>query len=130
MAKYYLTQFGGVMREDGAGIPDAIGNKDRQEYEDWLKAGSVPDPYEPQPEPPRTVLPQDLMALLTADDAAKIRTAVESNAQLWLLWSAMQAQKDPMQVTNARFLAGWNALVQVLGADRMAAIGATLGVTV
>jgi hypothetical protein len=82
------------------------------------------------PPVPQTVLSQDLMAQFTADDAAKIRTAVEGNAQFWLLWSAMQAQKDPMQVTNDRFLTGWSALVQVLGQPRMDAIAVALGVTV
>ncbi len=82
------------------------------------------------PPPPQTVVPQDLMAQFTADDAAKIQVAIAGNVQFWLLWSAMQAQRDPMIVTNARFLAGWNALVQVLGASRMAAIATSLGVAV
>jgi hypothetical protein len=47
-----------------------------------------------------------------------------------LLWASLQAQKDPMVVTNARFLAGWSALVQVLGAPRMTAIATALGVTI
>lgn len=79
---------------------------------------------------PQSVLPQDLMAQFTADDAAKIQAAVAGNAQFWLLWSAMQAQKDPMVVTNARFVSGWNALVQVLGQARMTAIATALGVTI
>jgi len=91
----------------------------------WIAAGGVPAPYVAQ-----TVLSQDLMAQFTAADAAAIQSAVAGNVQFWLLWSAMQAQKDPMGVTNARFLAGWNALVQVLGAARMAAIAAALNVTV
>lgn len=76
---------------------------------------------------PVTVLPQDLMAQFTADDATKIQTAVAGNAQLWLLWSAMQAQKNPMIVTNARFVAGWSALVTVLGQTRMNVIATALG---
>ncbi|SIO51222.1 hypothetical protein SAMN05443247_06907 [Bradyrhizobium erythrophlei] len=79
---------------------------------------------------PQSVLPQDLMAQFTADDAAKIQMAVSANVPFWLLWSALQTQKDPMLVTNARFLAGWAALTQVLGAPRMTAIAAALGVTV
>lgn len=79
---------------------------------------------------PQSILSQDLMAQFTAADAAAIQAAVASNAQFWLLWSAMQAQKDPMIVTNARFLAGWNALVQVLGQARMDAIATALGVSV
>jgi hypothetical protein len=79
---------------------------------------------------PQFVLPQDLMAQFTAADAAAIQAAVTSNPQFWLLWSAMQAQKDPMLVTNARFLVGWSALVTVLGAPRMATIATALGITV
>jgi hypothetical protein len=78
----------------------------------------------------QTVLSQDLMAQFTAADAALIQTAIASNAQFWLLWSALQAQRDPMLVTSARFKAGWAALVQVLGAPRMATIATALGVTI
>jgi hypothetical protein len=79
---------------------------------------------------PQSVLPQDLMTQFTAADAALIQAAIATNAQFWLLWSAMVAQRDPMLVTNARFLAGWSALVQVLGQPRMAEIATALGVTV
>jgi hypothetical protein len=82
------------------------------------------------PPKPQTVLSQDLMAQFTAADAAAIQTAVAGNVQFWLLWSAMQAQKDPMIVTNARFQAGWSALITVLGAPRMVAIATALGVTI
>lgn len=96
----------------------------------WTVANIPPPPAPPAPPAPPSVLPQDLMAQFTADDATKIRAAVDTSAQFWLLWSAMQAQKDPMLVTNARFLAGWSALIQVIGADRMQAIATALGVTV
>ncbi|SHH20963.1 hypothetical protein [Bradyrhizobium erythrophlei] len=82
------------------------------------------------PPKPQEVLSQDLMAQFTAADAAAIQSAIAGNVQFWLLWSAMVAQKDPMFVTNARFLAGWAALIQVLGQPRMDAIAAALGVTV
>jgi hypothetical protein len=82
------------------------------------------------PPKPQTVMSQDLMAQFTAADAAAIQAAVATNPQFWLLWSAMQAQKDPMIVTNARFLAGWSALITVLGAPRMTAIAAALGVAI
>jgi hypothetical protein len=79
---------------------------------------------------PPSVLSQELMAQFTADDAGLIRTAVNSNSQFWLLWSALQAQKDPMLVTNARFLTGWAALIQVLGQERMTQIATALKVTI
>lgn len=83
-----------------------------------------------RPPPPQSMFSQDLMAQFTADDAAKIQTAVATNPQFWLLWSSLQAQKDPMEVGNARFLTGWAALVQVLGQPRMDAIAQALGVKV
>lgn len=86
--------------------------------------------YVPPPQPPQQILSQDLMAQFTTDDLTKIRTAVDGNIQFWGLWSAMQAQSEPMGVTNARFLTGWGALVQVLGTTRMAAIATALGVTI
>jgi hypothetical protein len=93
--------------------------------------------YTPPPAPPltlpaqpQTILSQDLMAQFTTDDAIKIQAAVNGNIQFWLLWSAMQAQSDPMVVTNARFLQGWSALKQVLGDGRMAAIAKALSVTI
>lgn len=90
-----------------------------------------PLPVPPAPPPaPAQILSQDLMAQFTTDDLTKIKAAVEGNIQFWGLWSAMQAQKDPMVVTNARFLAGWGALTQVLGKSRMDAIAQELGVTV
>jgi hypothetical protein len=79
---------------------------------------------------PKTVLAQDLMAQFTADDAAKIQSAIAGNVSFWLLWSALQAQKDPMVIANARFRSGWAALVQVLGASRMAAIATALGIAI
>lgn len=131
MSEYQLTSTDTVIRTiDGASIPNDPANRDRAEYSAWLKAGGVPDPYAAPPAPPDSILSQDLMAQFTADDAAKIKAAVEANPQFWLLWSAMQTQKDPMLVSNDRFLAGWSALVTVLGTDRMATIAAALSVAV
>ena len=76
------------------------------------------------------MLSQDIMAQFTADDATKIQAAISGNVQFWLLWSAFQAQSDPMVVTNARFQAGWSALITVLGAPRMTAIATALGTAV
>jgi hypothetical protein len=89
-------------------------------------AAKLPD----LPPAPPTILSEDLMALFTTDDATKIQAAINGNVQFWLLWSAMQAQSEPMIVTNPRFLQGWEALVTVLGADRMAAIATALSVTI
>jgi hypothetical protein len=128
MSDYQLTGSDVVVRTiDGAAIPDDPGNRDRAAYEAWLAVGNVPDPYVTPPPPTAELLSQDLMAQFTADDAAKIQAAVSGNAQFWLLWSTLHAQRDPMIVTNARFLTGWSALVTVLGPTRMNTIATALG---
>lgn len=88
------------------------------------------DPGPPAPALPQQVLSQDLMKQFTTDDLTRIKDAVDAHIVFWGLWSAMQAQKDPMLVTNDRFKAGWSALVTVLGQMRMDAIAAALGVTI
>ena len=76
---------------------------------------------------PVQVTPQDLMAQFTAADITTIQAAITSSATNALLWYAMLAQgPTPMQVTNARFLAGWNALVAILGQARMNTIATAL----
>lgn len=95
-----------------------------------IVGGAVVESYalgDEMPPPLVTVLSQDLMAQFTPDDASKIQNAVTTNPEFWLLWSSLQAQKDPMQVSNARFKTGWTALIAVLGPDRMAAIASALG---
>ena len=53
MADYQLTVNEIVVRTaDGAAIPNDPANRDREEYEQWLAAGGVPDPYVPPPEVP------------------------------------------------------------------------------
>lgn len=79
---------------------------------------------------PQSILPQDLMAQFTPDDATKIQAAIAGNVSFWLLWQSFTTQRDPMLITNARFLAGWSALVQILGQARMSAIATALGVSV
>ena len=56
MADYQLTatESSVIRTEDGACIPADPANRDYAEYQKWLAAGGVPDPYVP-PEP---VLPQ------------------------------------------------------------------------
>jgi hypothetical protein len=53
MAEPYqlVTNSDGVLRvEDNAYIPNDGGNRDWQEYQDWLAAGNTPDPAPPLPE--------------------------------------------------------------------------------
>lgn len=91
----------------------------------------VIEAHDPKKQSTQTsILSQDLMAQFTTDDLIKIKAAVEANIQFWGLWSAMQAQKDPMVLTNERFLMGWDALVQVLGQTRMDDVATALSVKV
>ena len=59
-----------------------------------------------------------------------MRRSAIAAPEVWILWQALMAQCEPMVVTNARFLLGWNWLRQLLGAVRMNEIAATLGVEV
>jgi hypothetical protein len=79
---------------------------------------------------PNWVDPQDLLAQLTTADIAAIQAAISSSAQSALLWFSLLGQRDPMNIANARFKAGWSALVAVLGQPRMTAIATALGVTI
>lgn len=60
MADYQLTDTSMVIRTaDQASIPDDPANVDRQEYEQWLADGGVPDPATPTPPP--TPPPEDVV---------------------------------------------------------------------
>jgi hypothetical protein len=55
VAEYQLTSDSDhvIRASDGAWIPNHEGNRDWQEYQDWLDQGGVPDPYVPLPDPPQ-----------------------------------------------------------------------------
>lgn len=60
MSDYRLTDSAIVIRTaDAASIPDDPRNRDRAEYQAWLDAGGVPEPYVVPPEPvPATISPR------------------------------------------------------------------------
>ena len=67
---YKLLQNGGVQRlSDGASIPPSTGNRDWQEYQDWIAEGNTPLPADlpPPPPPPR----QQIITRLRADPVFK-----------------------------------------------------------
>lgn len=121
-----------IGRDDGAVIPPDPANTDYVAFLAWEAAGNTPDPYVPPPAPPAKVVPQDLMAQFTAPDMLEINASRKADATgaIDLLWYSMVAQRDPMEVTNDRFRAGWFVLVSVLGQDRMNAIATALGITI
>jgi len=43
--KYKLTE-NGVLRSDGAGIPEDVNNRDWVAYQKWLAAGNTPIPLD------------------------------------------------------------------------------------
>ena len=131
MSTYQLTSSTSILRTaDNACIPADPANRDYADYLSWAAAGNTADPYVAPPPPPAQFLPQDLMAQFAPADMVKITAAINADAtgQVQLLWFAMVAQRDPMVVTNPRVLAGWSALVTVLGQDRMNAIATALAV--
>ena len=53
MSEYKLHQNGSIIRiNDGAWIPEAAGNADFAEYQNWLADGNTPDPADEAPPAP------------------------------------------------------------------------------
>lgn len=68
MADYELSDGGVTRRADGAGVPNADGNRDWREYKQWLTDGNTPDPM-----PPYVPAVQDVnRATLTERAAAQV----------------------------------------------------------
>lgn len=75
MITYTLTSGNAISRSDGAFIPNDINNRDYAEYQTWLAAGGVPNPYIAPPMAPLTATPFQFRAGLTV---AGIRDKVEA----------------------------------------------------
>lgn len=81
MAEYQLTATDIIIRtRDGANIPNDPANRDCAEYNSWLAAGGVPDPYvTPAPAVPQSVSPrQARLALLAAGLLDQVEAAVNA----------------------------------------------------
>jgi hypothetical protein len=81
MADYQLTATDVVIRTaDGATIPSDPANRDWIEYQDWLAAGGVPDPYVP---PPKITVENtsDFIARFTNQEYAKLGNVLVTDAQ-------------------------------------------------
>ena len=129
MTDYQLTGSSTIVRAvDGASIPNDPSNRDRAEYDAWVAAGNVPDPYvAPMVEP--SFIARDLMAQFTPDDYAAIQTAIASNAALGLLWASLLAQGDtPIMASSDRFRQGWSGLTKAIGGRRAKDIAAAVGI--
>lgn len=82
MSEYQLTATTTVTRKsDGASIPNDPRNGDRVVYNDWVKAGGVPDPYV---EPPHD-FKADAQAALDASDMTMLR-CVEADISVPAEW--------------------------------------------
>jgi hypothetical protein len=77
MAAYQLTATAEVIRTyDEARIPNDPLNRDRMEYNEWLAASNVPDPYIAPPPPPPFI---DANLRIDAGIAASLVTAVAAS---------------------------------------------------
>ena len=92
MAEYQLTATDStvIRTEDGACIPNDPANRDWVEYQQWLAAGGVPDPYVPPPEPTPTPPPAEDVVLF--DHENRLR-AIEGVPPLSLDQFRTQAAK-------------------------------------
>jgi hypothetical protein len=82
MAEYALgaTDKYVIRAEDGATIPNDTDNKDWVEYQEWLDAGGVPDPYvQPAIEPIKNT--SDFIARFTNQEYAKLGNVRVTDAQ-------------------------------------------------
>lgn len=79
MTTYQLTSSDSVIRtKDGAIIPNDPANRDRQEYDAWVKKGGVPDPHVLLPVVVLSVTPrQARLALFGAGLLDRVEAAVK-----------------------------------------------------
>jgi hypothetical protein len=97
MAEYQLTATDAVVirTADQANIPNDSANRDWVEYQDWLAAGGVPDPYVP---PPLSLPVPDANERITAGAlaAAQATKNVKADAPLEARVTALEASLKAM----------------------------------
>lgn len=108
---YKLLASGGVLRSDGACIPEDERNADWRVYQAWVAAGNTPDPAD-VPESERRMVPKGVIVeRLIA--AGKIEAARAALAQISVADQERWNAKPAVYADDARAL----ALLRAIGAD-------------
>jgi hypothetical protein len=133
MSGYQLTIGDSVIRiDDGATIPPDPANRDRVEYEAWLAAGGVPDPYVPPPAPvPGSISDRQFFQQLAVVDTitqADALAAVKVGTIPSALQGFVDAITDPAEKFAANMLLA-GATVFERNHPLTDAIGAAQGMT-
>lgn len=91
---YKLMGDGGVLRSDGASIPNDDANRDWKEYQEWLAQGNTPDPEFTESE---------LTAKATAEEISNLKADLR-NAMVWqfrMIVELFKLLKQGTPITNA-----------------------------
>ena len=113
---YKLTT-GGILRSDGANIPQDHDNRDYQAYRNWLDAGGVPDPADPLPQPYRKFYGNDKLDLFTQAEQLAVVTATMADPQVKLMYdrllgAAFLSYEDPETEQGLQLLVAKGLLTQ------------------
>lgn len=109
MAAYKLGQNDSIIREsDGATIPMVGGNRDYQEYMQWVADGNVADPADPIPVPEAVVTARQFRLALNAlnlrsDVDAAVAAADQDTKDSWEYSTEIQ-RSHPMVAAIAAAL--------------------------
>lgn len=69
----YKLMENGVLRSDGACIPNSMGNRDWRRYQEWLADGNTPEPQYTE---------EELQAKLRGEEVAGLKADLQK-AQIW-----------------------------------------------